>query len=195
MSRRLRAYRAEDRAAARVPLEPLDGTLAAAQSYVDRIVRSGWWERACPRREVARGVRLPVVGVDVEEGRHGGGHCRWEVRVVRSPRLGAVAAIRLGRGEVHGSTPAIADRWVILHELAHVLALADGHGGHGGPFAYHYRALVRRWVGPVAAGLLAEELRAEGLKLRRVAVKRLHIPAETLTVTVDAADRAAHDRL
>ncbi len=46
--RRLRVYRAEDRAAAQMPARPLDGTREAAQAYVDRITRSGWWRRECP---------------------------------------------------------------------------------------------------------------------------------------------------
>jgi hypothetical protein len=168
--RGLRVYRAEDKAAANHPGCPLDGTVDAAQRYVDRITGSAWWRNRCPlvtwySRE------LPVVGVDVLQGRQGGGYAVWQLRrVYPNPKIGQpgglVARIRLGRGVIHG-VEAIADPWVILHELAHVLALAAGHRGHGGPFAYYYLAIVRRYLGVQPAAALRAACEAEGLRPRR----------------------------
>jgi hypothetical protein len=166
----LRVYRAEDKAAANYPGTPLDGTVDAAQRYVDRITGSAWWRDRCPH-VTGRGWASPIVGVDVLQGRQGGGYAIWKLRRVYSnPRIGQpgglVAQIRLGRGLVHGC-PAIADPWVILHELAHVLALAAGHRGHGGPFAYYYLALVRRYLGAEPADALRAACKTEGLRPRR----------------------------
>lgn len=156
LTRDLRVYRAEDKAAANHPATPLDGTLPAAQRYVDRIVASAWWRATCPN------VAWPVVKVEVREGRQGGGYCLY--RAARY-RAGVKMTIRLGHGHLHGC-PAIADRWVILHELAHVLAVRGGHRGHGRDFARAYLALVRRWLGPDAAAALRAGYAAERMPYR-----------------------------
>jgi hypothetical protein len=170
--RPLRVYRAEDKAAANHPAAPLDGTVDAAQVYVDRITGSAWWRDRCELVTRPGGTaRLPVIGVDVLPGRNGGGYALWRLRRVHpNPRIGQpgglVAQIRLGRGLVHGC-PAIADPWVILHELAHVLALAAGHRGHGSPFVHYYLAIVRRYLGPESAAALRAACLDEGIRPRR----------------------------
>jgi len=171
--RPLRAYRAEEKAAANHPVPGLDGTVDAAQVYVDLITGSRWWASHCPlvpRRPYST-TELPIIGVDVLRGRQGGGYCIWQLRRVHpNPAVGQpgglVAQIRLGHGVVHDRA-AIACRWVILHELAHVMALAAGHRGHGGPFAYYYLAIVRRWLGREQWAALRDAYAAEGLRPRR----------------------------
>lgn len=165
LNRRLRVYRAEDKAAANAPAEPLDGTVKAAQRYVDRIVRSAWWKRTCPPYSDALNGTWPVVKVEVVEGRQGGGYCFYAVGWVDRPRRGVKMTLRLGRGDLHGC-PAIADPWVILHEMAHCLAVRAGHRGHGREFARCYLLAVGRWLGPEHARALRAGYADEGMKYR-----------------------------
>lgn len=166
--RHLKIYRAEDKAAANHPAPPLDGTLEAAQRYVDRIVRSAWWGRTCkPYSDLWNGT-WPVVKVNVRIGRQGGGYCFYGVTwhdLPRSQFRGCAMTIRLGRGDLHGCL-AVADPWVILHELAHCLAVRDGHRGHGREFARYYLLTVERWLGRDAAAALRAAYTAEGVKYR-----------------------------
>lgn len=171
--RHLRIYRAEDKAAANCPATPLDGTLAGAQAYVDRIIRSAWWKRTCPLYgDSWNGRYWPITRVNVLKGRQGGGLAFYGVRVRTDRRREVEATIRLGHGDLHGC-PAIADPWVILHELAHIMAARDGHRGHGRGFARYFLLTVERWLGSDAAKALRAAYAAEGVKYRAPAKRVL----------------------
>jgi hypothetical protein len=164
--RHLRIYRAEDKAAADCPAAALGGTLADAQRYVDRIVRSAWWRRTCtPYSDSLNGGPWPVTRVNVIKGRQGGGLAFYAMTIRHDRRRESQATIRLGHGYLHGC-PAIADPWVILHELAHVIASRDGHRGHARGFARVFLLTVERWLGRDAASALRDAYAAEGVKYR-----------------------------
>lgn len=177
---RNRLYRAEWRAAEDHPVEPLDGTLTAAQAYVDRITRSAWWRRTCPPSwmgdERHAGYLLdntsPPRRIICQEGRGGGAWAAYETVIKYRGRYHPY--IRLGNkargahlGEHASHHPPIRDQWVILHEVAHIMCAAEkADRGHGRAFARYYLALVRRWLGPDAARALREAYAAEGVKYR-----------------------------
>lgn len=178
--RQLAVYRAEARAAARVPAAALPGDLAAAQAYVDRITRSVWWRRTCPpswlgdhcdSRHLVDDSQPPRrVIVVAHRGIAGyARHALFRHRGRWYPQ------IRLGtRDAVHNELPALADPWVILHELAHIMCLGDGTDrGHGRGFARRMLQLVRRWLGADSAAVLAEEYRRENVKSRARPGRRL----------------------
>ena len=78
--------------------------------------------------------------------------------------------IKVGTGRPGWSDhPAIAEPWVILHEVAHILATCrdENENGHGRVFRTAYLDLVRRWLGPEHARALREGYKAEGLTYRR----------------------------
>jgi hypothetical protein len=171
----MRTYRAEDRAMWECPAEPLDGTLAGAQAYVDRITRSAWWRRTCPpswmgdptdhcRAMVPR--RVLVVATR--------GHGAWASDSVWRHRGRWYPRIRLGtkhdprRGCRPGWVrPPIAEPWVVLHELAHIMAVcADDDTGHGRGFRRWHLQLVARWLGREHAAALRRAYAAEGLRYR-----------------------------
>lgn len=173
----MRTYRAEDRAMWEVPSTPLDGTAAAAQTYVDRITRSAWWRRTCPpswmgdehhrgsfldnitppRRVIVRAAR--GMGAHASTGsvyRHRG---RWHPRI----SLGTEPVERTW-GRPGWDVAAIAEPWVILHELAHIMVACSGSGsGHDRTFRYYHLALVRRWLGPTHAAALRASYKLERL--------------------------------
>jgi hypothetical protein len=173
----MRTYAAEDRAAFYCPVEGLDGTLRAAQAYVDRITRSAWWRRECPPSWLgvtqAYGPKQAPRRIIVKAGRGAGAWAGTgyviKYRGKRYPeiRLGTKAA---GEGHRPGwrLTP-IADPWIILHEVAHILAACrdEDEKGHGRVFRIAYLDLVRRWMGPEAARALREGYKAERLTFRR----------------------------
>lgn len=171
--RRLAAYRAEARAAARTPAEALAGDVAAAQACVDRITRSTWWRRTCPaswlgdHRDGAPFLETsqPPRRVIVVPHRGVRGYAR---QALYRHRGRWYPQIRLGtRDAVHNQVPAIADPWVILHELAHIMCLGDdSDNGHGRVFARRMLQLVRRWLGADAAAALTEEYHRENIKYR-----------------------------
>lgn len=162
-TRRLRVYRAENKAAANAPAVLLDGSRAAAQAYVNRVVRSAWWRRTCTPID----GRWHVAKVEVVQARrNAGGAAMYGFHWLSATRArGAIMTIRLGGGHVNAS-PAIGDPWVILHELAHVLAIRDGHRGHGREFARYYLLAVQRWMGDDAARALRAAYVEEGVKYR-----------------------------
>lgn len=182
--RKMRTYAAEDRAVLACPLPPLDGTAKSAQQYVDRITRSAWWRRNCPPSWL--GDESGAVGgfvfsttqpprriiVHVTRGSWGWAH----VAELRQHRGKWHPIIRLGanmpkHGEPRSSWPhpPAQSQWVILHEVAHILAACrdESERGHGRVFRTAYLDLVRRWAGPAAARALADGYKAEGLKYRR----------------------------
>jgi len=165
---RLRVYDAEDFARIVCPgptILELDGTLAGAQRWVDRIIRSGWW-----RRTAAPSWR----------GDNTGHH-----RIIGPPRR-ILCCYTTGRGSyadpyvlyrhcgkwyplialtaVHRTAP-----WIILHEIAHIMAVpvSDANGSkahHGRDFTHCMHALVHRWLGPDAARALRTGYRERGIK-------------------------------
>jgi hypothetical protein len=179
---RMRTYRGEDRARLTCPAPPLDGTLEAAQAYVDRIVRSAWWKRTCrpswlgvQSRYVPYG-RKDVIGrilVDVHRGGSGRAHtgARFQYRGKWLPKIRLGVQGRVAN-TVDGWTGALVDPYVVLHEVAHLMAAAhcddrdDREGGsHGRVFRWYMLALVKRWLGPEHARALREGYKAEGLKV------------------------------
>lgn len=154
---RLRVYRAENLAAHLHYVDLLDGSLQAAQEYCDRICRSAWWGR---NYKPGPNVLPRVI---VLRGRNGGGAAFRGAKVYRRYwhphiRLGTAECTAAGR-------PAIADPWVILHELAHIMSGTD-ESGHGREFARCLMLLVRRWLGPDAAAALREGYTVENVKYR-----------------------------
>jgi hypothetical protein len=179
MARDLRLYQAENAAAALHPAKPLDGALPTAQAYCDRITRSAWWQSTCPpsflgdHRTLA-GQRFwrwdtsrPPRRVIIAEGRNGGGHA-WTSAVF--PHRGRYyPRIMLGHGKVNHDAEAIADPWVILHELGHIMASTDeGTAGHNEMFLRRYIQLVHRWLSPAAAAELRRQIREHGIRTRNV---------------------------
>jgi len=173
-----RVYRAEDRANRRYTgrLPALDGTQRQAQAYVDRITRSAWWSRTCPPSwrgddttpnfepaDESRPPRRVIVRV------HNRGSGAWASTYEKRRHRGRwFPIISLGAGLRGSLLPCSADPWVILHELTHII-VADTDPGHGVVFARTYVAAVRRWLGADAARVLREELKAEGMPIRRPA--------------------------
>lgn len=178
----MRTYRAEDRAMWARPSTPLDGTHATAQSYVDRITRSAWWTRTCPPSwmgdETRDGVseRKPPRRVLVLVTR---GHGAWATTDAVYPHRGRYfPRIKLGAKidpDRYASRPGwvqppVAEPWVILHELAHIMAACSGvESGHDRTFRYYHLALVRRWLGPDHAAALRDAYKLERLTYRRPA--------------------------
>lgn len=178
----MKAYAAEDRAMFACPAEPLDGTLAAAQAYVDRITRSAWWQRNCPpswlgdEKRDGTFLRPAVIRrILVTEGR---GKNAWAgTGVVVKHRGRYHPRIRLGTkpspaglGTRPGWVqPPIREPWIILHEVAHILAECRDPKeiGHGRSFRTTFLDLVRRFLGPEHARALREGYKAEGLTYRR----------------------------
>lgn len=171
---RLRVYRAEDAAIAAHPVPLLDGSLAAAQAYADRITRSSWWRKNCPASWMGDDARDSLlidetrpprrIIVTQRRGQSGGVAERMLFRY----RGRWLPHIGLGTGEPVSGRPAIADPWVILHEVAHIMAASadNGERGHGREFARFYLLLVRRWLGRDAARALRDGYCAEGVKHR-----------------------------
>jgi putative metallohydrolase (TIGR04338 family) len=150
--RTLRVYRAEDLAALHCPAPELDGSLAAAQRYADKVTRSAWWSRNVGDGRNAR----------LRESRGAGsaysGLVRYRGRYYHDIRLGT------SHGRLDGTVRPthIADPWVVLHELAHAGSPEDP--GHGREFARVFLGLVRRFLGPEAGTVLLAAYRQEGVK-------------------------------
>ena len=173
---RMKTYRGEDRARLTCPAPPLDGTLKGAQAYVDRITRSAWWGRTC-RPSVLGQVERYCLNREVPErimvresrgGRGSASYGRHEYRTKWLPQI----TLGVKRGDdldwVDGWTRAIEDPYVVLHEVAHIMAACHGgENGHGRVFRWHMVGLVRRWLGPDHARALTQGYEAEGLKWRK----------------------------
>jgi hypothetical protein len=175
----MRTYAAEDRAAFYCPVEGLDGTLRAAQAYVDRITRSAWWGRECPPSWLGdtehKGWLRPAVPRRILVQETSGTWAYAHTSTVTKHRGKWMPKIRLGsRVEADGCRPGwvrapLAEPWVVLHEMAHILAACrdEDERGHGRVFRIAYLDLVRRWMGPEAARALREGYKAERLTFRR----------------------------
>lgn len=175
---KLRLYRAEWVAAEVHPAEPLDGTLKTAQAYVDRITRSSWWRKNCPPSwmgdevrdgymfDTTRPPRRIIVHAHSRSGAYAGYYVE-EYRGKNHPviRLGTKAR-GLSLGEHVSHYPPIQDPWVILHEVAHIMACSDDKRGHGREFARYFLMLVGRWLGADAARALRAAYAQEGVKYR-----------------------------
>lgn len=146
--RGLRIYRAESAAAAATDVPLLDGSCEAAQEYVDRVVRTVWWRQRCDWRS--------VVVEEIDDRDFGG-----EI-------VSTKAIMRLGYGDANPHRVAIADPWVILHELAHLMADSQvrQRNHHTRLFAHSYLALVRRFLGTDAAAALRAAFIVTGVPYR-----------------------------
>lgn len=176
---RMKTYRGEDRARLTCPAEPLAGTQEAAQAYVDRITRSAWWRKHC--RPTPLGIttrftysdKAPITRIIVQEHRGSSGMAHTAARINHRGKW--LPRIRLGAkgGEVYheaaaGWIGALRDPYVVLHEVAHLMATAHPQErGHGRVFRYYMVILVRRWLGPDHARALTAGYDAEGLKWRK----------------------------
>jgi hypothetical protein len=157
-----RIYRAEDLAALRYPVVPLDGSVEAAQAYADRVTKSACWARTCQAKVKVDGRHRVPTKTHVTRSRGGGSWGgRWvQVRARWYPHVHL--GTKQGRLRDGGTRPQhIADPWVILHELAHVAVPEDVHGRE---FARTYLTLVRRFLGPEAGKVLLAAYRAERVK-------------------------------
>lgn len=147
------------------PVPRLDGTQKAAQQYVDRITRSAWWQRTCPASWLGdhnRHTRYfddskPPRRVLVAATRGTGGSTMYALVTHRGNLM---PEIRLGRDD------GLKNPWIILHEMAHIMAMSAEHQGHGREFARFYLLLVRRWLGPDAAAALRAAYAQEKVKYR-----------------------------
>lgn len=179
---RMRTYRGEDRARLTCPAPPLDGTLTAAQVYVDRITRSAWWKRTCPASWMGdeTGSRLQPAAprrIIVRQSHGGRGTASYGLHQYRGkwlPRITLGTKRGIDLDWVEGWTCAITDPYVVLHEVAHVMAACNGgENGHGRVFRYYLVVLVRRWLGPEHAKALQAGYEAEGLKWRKSSAVRV----------------------
>jgi hypothetical protein len=169
----LRQYRAEWAATQAHIIEPLDGTVAAAQQYVDRITRSSWWRKNCPPSWMGDEIRdgspcldcsKPPRRIIIKEARGTGARA---LGVVKKHRGKWFPVIHLGNtaGSAHPlHHPPLRDQWTILHEIAHIGTPNDP--GHGREFARFYLALVSERLGVYAARALRTAYAAEGVKYR-----------------------------
>lgn len=173
----VRVYRAEWRAAEVYPVRPLDGSLPTAQAYVDRITRSSWWRKNCPPSWMGDEVRngyldrtRPPRRIIVEESRGGGASAAYSVKKYRGKYFPFIRLGNKARGSGYNLShrAPIRDPWVVLHEIAHIMACSadNGERGHGREFARFYMMLVRRWLGPDAAWALRHAYATEGVKYR-----------------------------
>lgn len=156
-------YEAADIAARVYPIRPLVGTRVSAQRYTDRVTRSDWWKNHCPGFWNFSDPAPERVWIWEDPSRLGGLMEPGTVSVLKDQEMPTIV---LGHGEVYAGVEAIADRWVILHELAHVMTnQIAGEGHHGKNFCYAYIKLVHQFLGPVPGQTLAYLCRALRMRL------------------------------
>lgn len=142
-------YAATGRANDAVPIRPLCGTRKAAQAYADRVTRSGWWAENAPGFHNYEDPPPSRVWVWVSDEDDDGGSMNPDLITVMGDQ--EMPSIILGTGIVNDH-PAIADKWVILHELAHIMVnQVEGEGHHGRQFVMSFIGLVRQFLGQRAA--------------------------------------------
>ncbi len=113
-------------------------TLTQAQAWVNRFLRSAWALAQWPRRVLRR------IGV-------------------KALRLRSLIA-QADRDDIHLAPPALARPFVVLHELAHVVAIrAYRCFTHGARWRTVLLALVGRYVGKVAQAALVRAYKRRGL--------------------------------
>ena len=153
-------YPAQILAAERMDIKALSGTRRAAQRYVDRITASDWWSDHCPGFWTFSEPPPRRVWVWEDKGNEGG-MLTNEVTIHKGEEF---PTIILGQGEaIQTGTPAIADKWVILHELAHVMS-THFPSHHGKEFCLDFLLLVNQWMGNKYADVLLDSCRQ--LKVR-----------------------------
>jgi putative metallohydrolase (TIGR04338 family) len=141
---RSKVYAAERSALSGDPT-PDWATVKEVQVFVNRITRTQWWlKRSWNERHRNREV-LVVDGRGSSSGR-----AFWSAR----RRTAVIALPRWARS-----------RWVVCHELAHLMT-PDRFAPHGAEWAANYLALVRRWIGPDAADALEASFVRDRVKHR-----------------------------
>jgi hypothetical protein len=158
-------YRATDIAASQCLInpEPLDGTLETAQGYVDSITHSKWWDDHCTPSwlgdefEPAVPKQIWVVHNPDEEMAYVEHRLFWW-NDKRVPKL-SLPDLR-----IYNDVKAIGDKWVILHELAHVWT-TDESGWHGRSFCRAFLSLVHRWLGEEPSFVLKQAMKEVGIRL------------------------------
>jgi hypothetical protein len=155
----VRVYDAETAAAAECPVDALDGTVPAAQAYVDRITSSAWWRRNAPEHLRPAGRERVLL---IRPGKQGSYAHVTHPRPWRGRYLYWISLGTRPYGKPTPDRAHIADPWVLLHELAHFLVPVSE--GHGRVYAAAYVRLVGRWLGRPHAAALRRHLRARGLR-------------------------------
>lgn len=142
--RRPKIYEATYDAALKRPFILLDGTVEAAQSYVDAVTHSSWWKDRCrPNKDGEVPTRVFVQYT--EDNGWGAGVLYNETEEEKHFHEGKhIPTLKIGRQPCNGEVPAVADVWVLLHELAHVWEYEDFHGKD---FIYAFAMLVHRFLG------------------------------------------------
>jgi hypothetical protein len=161
---RKKLYKSEHEAALSCPGEPLRSR-EEVDAFALKIVRSKWWkkERGC--------VLVQVIHTNYQQKAWGGpGYIKIPSWAWKSD---------LG---IHG-------RWIVLHELAHVLIFSRYLGadyllaGHGREFCALYLKAVRRWLGVSHWKALKDAFRAHGVKHTRYSQKRVQAARERFNKT------------
>jgi hypothetical protein len=73
-----------------------------------------------------------------------------------------VPVMKVGSNPSHGDTPALADAWVMLHELAHVW---EYESFHDKLFIYAFSKLVKRFLGIKHHSALVEAMRDHKIRV------------------------------
>lgn len=157
-------YKAQEDAAAKVEIKALVGNRRSAQRYADRITGSEWWRASTPGFWNFSDPAPERVWVwEADDPDMGGMVVDYEITHHRGREFPTMI---LGHAEcIQDGTPAIADKWVILHELAHVQTNQMGDGHHGKHFCMFYILLVNRWIGRNAGRALMESCKEHKIRL------------------------------
>jgi hypothetical protein len=182
---RMKLYRAERIAWRAHPFHEGFENESEVLAFVQRILRSAWMRKRC-YDEAETNIRVEFVAR---------GTARTSGNTIMLPRW----IWYKWTTERWGCTGEMVERgdaaWVVLHELAHVVANWE-HGrkvaGHGREYARVYLALARRFAGRDAARALKAAFREAGVKSRRYAARpdlRGRCPArQARSVAVAASD-------
>lgn len=171
MSRHPKIYAATNDAAGKRPFPLLDGTVEAAQSYVDGITTSDWWIDHC--RPYPDGTVPTKVFVQyTEDDGWGAGILYNEKDEDKHYHNGvAVPTMKIGKQPSNGDVPAVADVWVLLHELAHVWEYEDFHGKD---FIYAFTKLVHRFLGIKHYSELVQSMRDHKIRVNYRSISEWH---------------------
>lgn len=162
MPRRPKIYDATHQAASCAPFPLLDGTLEAAQSFVDAITTSAWWLANCAPTFNGE-VPLKVLLQSTDNGDWGAGIlCEEKPEEKRYYDGRHVPVMQLGPNPSNGDTPPAADVWTLLHELAHVW---EYESWHDKKFIYAYCKLVHRFLGIKHHAALVQAMRDHKIRL------------------------------